>query len=425
MLLPTGQVFALLMLLRDLVLGEHPEWASSMILLVAPIYNADGNERIGPDNRPYQLGPYEGMGERTNTQGLDLNRDHMKLESPEARALTLAYQDYDPHVIIDLHTTNGSEHAYHLTYAPPLHPNTHPDLDALLRQEWLPAITAEVKTRDGQDLYYYGNLPRDTTVEPRWTTFDHRPRFNNNYAGLRNRIGILSEAYAYASFEERVFSTLHFVEAALHFAHDRAPAITSLVDRIDGESTVGAQLATRAVPQRSDAPVEILLGATEEVQNPFTRAPMKRRLEVVEPTTMYEYGTFAPTDTETAPVAYYIPADLEAVIDLLAAHGVEGQTIDATTVSAEQFTIAASSQDEQSIEGHQQRTVDGGWASVEWAVPSGTLVVPVAQPLGRLLFSLLEPRSDDGIVNWNVLDDRLGVGTVYPIRRAMADPVLP
>jgi len=416
---------ALLMLLRDLVVGEHPEWASSMILLVAPLYNADGNERIGPDNRPYQLGPYEGMGERTNTQGLDLNRDHMKLESPEARALTLAYQDYDPHVIIDLHTTNGSEHAYHLTYAPPLHPNTHPDLDALLREEWLPAITAEIKTRDGQDVYYYGNLPRDTNAEPRWTTFDHRPRFNNNYAGLRNRIGILSEAYAYASFEERVFSTLHFVEAALGFAHDRAEAITSLVDRIDGQSMVGARLATRATPERSEAPVEILLGATEEVQNPFTRAPMKRRLEVVEPTAMYEYGTFAATDTETAPAAYYIPANLEAVIDLLAAHGVDGQTADATTIGAEQFTIAASSQDDRSFEGHQQRTVEGVWESVEWAVPSDTLVVPVDQPLGRLLFSLLEPRSDDGVVNWNVLDDQLGVGTVYPIRRVMTDPGLP
>ncbi len=412
---------ALLMLLRDVVVGEHPEWASSMILLVAPIYNADGNERISPDSRPYQLGPYEGTGERTNTQGLDLNRDHMKLESPEARALTLAYQDYDPHVIVDLHTTNGTEHAYHLTYAPPLHPNTHPDLDALLREEWLPAVTTEIKTRDGQDIYYYGNLPRDTDTEPRWTTFDHRPRFNNNYAGLRNRIGILSEAYAYASFEERVFSTLHFVEAILQFAHTRTAAITSLIDRIDAESIVGARLATRAAPERSAAPVEILLGATEEVQNPFTRAPMKRRLAVVEPTAMYAYGTFAATDTETAPEAYYIPSTLEAVVALLAAHGIEGAAADPSTIRAEQFSVAASSQDEQPFEGRQQRTVEGVWESVDWAVPPGTLVVPVGQPLGRLLFSLLEPRSDDGVVNWNVLEEGLEVGTVYPIRRVMAD----
>ena len=411
---------ALLMLLRDLVVGDHPEWASSLILLVAPIYNADGNERIGPETRPYQFGPYEGVGERANTQGLDLNRDHMKLESPEGRALVQAYQDYDPHVIVDLHTTNGTEHAYHLTYAPPLHPNTHPAIDALLREEWLPTVTAQIKARDGEDIYYYGNISRDTDVEPRWTTFDHRPRFNNNYAGLRNRVGILSEAYAYASFEERVRSTLHFVEETLDFAHDRANTIASLVDQIDAESIVGTRLATRAVPQRSEQPVQILLGATEEVQNPFTRAPMKRRLDVTEPTTMYEYGRFSPTDMETAPAAYYVPADLAAVIDLLAAHGVEGDTTGASTViAAEQFTVTASSLDEREFEGHQQRSVDGTWEPIDREVPAGTLVVPIDQPLGRLLFALLEPRSDDGIVNWNVLDGQAGVGSVYPILRVM------
>ena len=102
---------ALLMLLRDLVTGAHEAWRSSLILLIAPLYNADGNERVAHDNRPYQLGPVGGMGVRRNARGLDLNRDHMKLESPEARALVQAYRDYDPHVVIDLHTTNGTQHA--------------------------------------------------------------------------------------------------------------------------------------------------------------------------------------------------------------------------------------------------------------------------------------------------------------------------
>jgi hypothetical protein len=326
-------------------------------------------------------------------------------------------------VVIDLHTTNGTEHAYHLTYAPPLHPNTHPDIDALLRNEWLPAVTTEIKRRDGQDFYYYGNVPRGANVAPRWQTFDHRPRFNNNYAGLRNRVGILSEAYAYASFEERVRSTLRFVEETLRFAHERADTITALVDRVDDQSVVGMRLTTRAIAQRSDTPVQILLGATEEVQNPFTRATMRRRLDVVEPTTMYEYGTFSATDEETAPAAYYIPADLTAVIDLLAAHGVDGGATDAaTTITAEHFTITASSQDERPVEGHLQRTVEGAWEPVEQEIPAGTLVVPVDQPLGRLIFSLLEPRSDDGVVNWNLLDDQVRVGAVYPILRVMDPP---
>ncbi len=417
---------ALLLLLRDLVSGEHDDWLSSLTLLIAPVYNADGNERMAQDNRPYQFGPLAGTGQRANAQGLDLNRDHMKLESPEARALVRAYQDYDPHVVVDLHTTNGTSHAYHLTYAPPLHPNTHPAIDTLLRDEWLPAVTDTVKATDGWDFYYYGNIPRAAGSEASWRTFDHRPRFNNNYTGLRNRFAILSEAYAYAPFDERVAATRRFVEEVLSFAHAHADRIATLLTQIDGESIVGAQLATRATPQRSAEPVEILLGDAEEVTNPYTADPMLRRLDVVRPTTMYEYGTFAATDadTEVAPAAYYVPADLTPLIDLLATHGVGGTPLDGeTTIIAEQFVITSSLLGTRTFEGHLERTVEGAWERVERTVATGTLVIPVDQALGRLVFTLLEPRSDDGAVNWNLLDDHIETGTVYPILRVPAAPV--
>ena len=50
--------------------------------------------------------------------------------------------------------------------------------------------------------------PGDTV----WRTFDHRPRFGNNYVGLRNRLAILSEAYSYLDFRGRVRVTEVFVE---------------------------------------------------------------------------------------------------------------------------------------------------------------------------------------------------------------------
>ena len=355
---------ALLMLLRDLAAGGHAEWSSSMVLLVAPVYNADGHERMGPDTRPYQLGPFAGQGERTNALGLDLNRDHMKLESPEARALARAYEAYDPHVVIDLHTTNGTEHAYHLTYSPPLHPNTHPGIDALLRDEWLPAITRAVEQSDGWRFYYYGNLPFAAGAEPSWRTFDHRPRFNNNYVGLRNRVALLGEAYAYAPFDERIRASLRFTEEALAFAHDNAGAIAALVETADAAPVAGTRLATRAVPVRSAGPVEILLGRTEEVQNPYTRAPMRRRLDVAEPTRMDEYGTFAAAEDgdELAPAAYYVPADLTAVVDLLAAHGVDGAPLDtAATLSVQEFRVRTSSLADRPFQGHRERLLTGEW----------------------------------------------------------------
>lgn len=417
---------ALLMLLRDLAAGGHAEWSSSLVLLVAPVYNADGHERMGPDTRPWQFGPFAGAGERANAQGLDLNRDHMKLESPEARALVGAYRAYDPHVVVDLHTTNGTEHAYHLTYAPPLHPNTHPAIDALVRDEWLPAITRAVERSDGWRFHYYGNLPFAAGAEPSWRTFDHRPRFNNNYVGLRNRIGLLAEAYAYAPFDERIRASLRFVEEALAFAHERAGAVAALVERAEAEPVAGLRLATRAVPVPSDGPVEILLGRTEEVRNPYTQAPMRRRLDVTEPTLMVEYGAFAAGEDgdEVAPAGYYVPADLAAVVDLLAAHGVDGTPLDTdATLNVQQFAVRASSTADRPFQGHRERLLDGDWTPAERVVPAGTLFVPLDQPLGRLVFTLLEPRSDDGVVNWNLVDDHVDApGAVYPVLRLPAAP---
>ena len=166
---------AMLMLLRALAAGQHAAWTDSLVLLIAPIYNADGNERISLTHRPGQNGPLGGMGQRPNAQGLDLNRDHMKMDSPEARSLVGLFNAYDPHVVVDLHTTNGTSHAYHLTYSPPLHPNTPRAIDAFLRENWLPAVTRRIKERYGWQYYYYGNIPwRNSNAERGWYTFDHR-----------------------------------------------------------------------------------------------------------------------------------------------------------------------------------------------------------------------------------------------------------
>ena len=78
---------ALPMLLREQFTGAHPPLLKDVILAVAPIYNTDGNERVSKTNRPGQVGPEEGMGQRANARGLDLNRDFIKLEAPETRGL--------------------------------------------------------------------------------------------------------------------------------------------------------------------------------------------------------------------------------------------------------------------------------------------------------------------------------------------------
>jgi hypothetical protein len=400
---------SLLMLLRDFAEGGRSELLDSLVLLVVPIYNADGNERVRLTNRPAQHGPVGGMGQRPNAQDYDLNRDHMKLDSPEARSLAMLFSRYDPHVMMDLHTTNGTRHAYHLTYSVPMHPATDSAVVRLLRQRWIPEVTRTIRDAHGWDYYYYGNL-QGQGDQRGWWTFDYRPRFNNNYAGLRNRFGILSEAYSYLTFEDRIRATTYFVEEVLRFAMRNASAIRQTAAAADARSIVGMDLALRAEPERSPEQVTILMGDASEVVNPYSGERMLRRLDVSTPDPMWEYGTYTPTETERVPAAYLIPPDLTEVLARLEAHGVRTTTLpSARSIQVERFRIDSTSVSPQPFQGHQERILFGSYETVTETVPAGTRVVPVDQPLGRLAFILLEPRSADGFLNWNVVDRAMGM----------------
>src|SRR5258706_14783834 len=135
------------MLLRDLV-SSHRKLRDDLIVLIAPIYNADGNEQISAEHRKTQHGPEHGVGVRENAQGLDLNRDYMKLESPEARGLIHnVINRWDPLLTVDLHTTNGSYHGYALTYSPILTPKGADDLIDFQRSTLPPESRAAMKKR--------------------------------------------------------------------------------------------------------------------------------------------------------------------------------------------------------------------------------------------------------------------------------------
>src|SRR5687767_2799188 len=335
-------------LLRELAQGKHDEWLKTMVFLIAPIYNADGNERFALNNRGRQHGPIGGQGQRPNAQGLDLNRDHMKLDSPEGRAVVKLMNDYDPHVSMDLHTTNGSRHAYFLTYAPPLNPATDPAITRLLRLEWLPRVTATIRAKHGWDYYYYGNLQGTSRVpgapdERSWRTFDHRPRFNNNYLGLRNRFAVLSEAYAYASFRDRILATDRFLEENLNYIRANAASIRRITDEADRRRLIGASLPLRAEPERSPDVVEILLGEVASEKHPVDGHLMHLRTDASIPERMAEYGSFRGTEPERVPAAYFVPAGLSAAIDRLRAHGITLEPVKTSaTIDAETFRIESS-----------------------------------------------------------------------------------
>ena len=90
---------------------------------------------------------------------------------------------------------------------------------------------------------------------------------------------------------------------------------------------------------------------------------------------------------------------------------------EATPLDVEAFRIDSLRTAERPFQGRNEQSLFGRYEPDRVTPASGDMLVRVDQPLGRLLFSLLEPQSDDGFANWGFLADRVEVGGVYPIVR--------
>src|SRR5690606_8482202 len=259
----------------------------------------------------------------------DLNRDYMKLESAEARALVRAYAEWDPHLVVDLHTTNGSYHGYHLTYSIPLSLTLPAALLDYHRGRMMPAIERALLERHGFRSYYYGNFteraPAPGQPEERvWLAFDHRPRAGQNYVGFRNRLTILSEAYSYLHFRDRVAVTEALVEEILRYADAHGSEIMGLTARLDREFVeaakggeelpIGVEYEIRPLPE----PVPILVGAVRREVNP--RNGREMRVMVQDSFTAVprrDYAVFEPTRSVPMARAYVLPREpgMERIVE--------------------------------------------------------------------------------------------------------------
>jgi hypothetical protein len=160
------------------------------------------------------------------------------------------------------------------------------------------------------------------------------------------------------------------------------------------------------------------MGDTVEEINPVSGQRMLRRLDVRKPEQMWLDTAFDSTESERVPSAYYIPPGLPLVLDRLRDHGIRVEPIGRrSTLRLEEFRIETTQVATQPFEGHRARTVTGAYQPVERTLTPGYYRVPMNQPLSRLAFYLIEPRSNDGLLHWGFLDDALKDAKAYPILR--------
>lgn len=428
---------AVLALLRDWSFGRRPNVLDSMVVVVVPIYNSDGNEKLAAQarNRGAQNGPAM-IGERPNGMGLDLNRDYIKAEAPESRGALAAFTAWQPDLFMDLHTTNGSYHGYALTYSPSLHPAA--PLAPFTADTLLPEIRRRMKARHDFAVFPYGNFTGadgreglTATEKSGWWTYEHKQRFGTNYYGLRGGISILSEAYSHDPFARRVASTYAFVQEILSYVAEQPSAIRRRVEQ-------GTRAATLGTGSRTTVPIRARF-----LSRPDTQAVLVERLERLSDSTVQtepgvprgirRTGVFveqrmpvvdrfeAAESTTPAPYGYVFAAEWTKAADLLRAHGVRVDILpQAVTASVQVFEVDSLSLAARAFQGHREASVTGRWQERSRTIPAGSFYVPLGSSLDLLAVLLLEPRSDDGLLTWNHFDSALGRGREAPVARLLA-----
>lgn len=410
---------ALLMLARELATTPDHPLLKNLIIAIAPIYNADGNDRFGLDNRPGQVGPSEGMGERENGQGLDLNRDFIKAEAPETQGLLKFLRDWDPAIFIDTHTTNGSFHQYMITYDGPKIAAGNSDLIEYVRDTMLPEITRDFAERTGYQSFFYGNFNRDKT---RWSTYPGSGRYGTPYMGLCNRIGILSEAYSYAPYKDRILGTLGFVKSCMKYISDNTGDVYKTINKADSTTK---RAIYRTFSDDNFVAVRSKIAAMDEMVNIkgfVEKQAADGRNKPTDVSKDYEvehWNRFDADLTVNRPWGYLIPAGEVGIVENLQRHGILVEIIrEDIDLDVDIYNIEAVDFSNNVFQGHKLAKVEAGLVSdVSRRITAGTYLVRAGQELGNLVVYLLEPQSEDGLTTWNFLDRYLKVGEEFPIYR--------
>jgi hypothetical protein len=423
---------AVLMFARDLLSVKNSELLKNVVFLLCPNFNPDGNEQISPSNRTYQNGPINGVGVRHNGQMLDLNRDGMKAESPEVRGvISKVFNQWDPAVFMDCHTTDGSYHVEPVTFTWMVNPNGDNSLIRYMRDKMIPEMSGILLKKYNVENCYYGEFNDMMKPENGWFYDASEPRFMSNYYGLRNRLGILNENYVYADYESRVKGCYWLIRSLADYVSAHKSEIKNMLQEVDARTvqrglnpavtdSFSIEYKVRPAPDK----VTIQTYEAEYVTDANGRRRMQksdRQKTVTIPYFIDFYGS----KNVKFPFAYLVTTHDPEIISLLKTQGVITEKLaEDSKIEVERFEISELKGSGRLNQGHYTNTIKGRFIKEFIAFSAGTLVIRTAQPLANLVAYLLEPQSNDGLLTWNFLDRYLvpqwGMGfNPYPVYKVM------
>src|SRR3984893_4270607 len=396
-----------LALLRDVAITRSlPELLTHVVVLFIPIYNTDGHERSSPYNRINQNGPAE-MGWRTTSTYQNLNRDYMKADTPETRAWLALWNEWKPDLFIDCHVTDGADYRYNITYQYEHHEGLAPSMLAWERGV-IDGRVAPATEAAGNVVSWYLEFidNRDLTLGIR--DFNGSPRFSTGYTPLRNRPGVLIETHMLKDYRSRVRGTYDFLRFVLAEVN-KDPERLLKVGREADERTVAAGSTYhtgRQYPldfQLTDLAIPYHLKAVEYHTEERSVSGSVRVVFGTKPLdlTVPMYQTFRTKASVAPPLYYIVPVQWGWVIDLLRTHGLQLKTLSTeATIEVESYRFSDVKWPPGPFEGRQMPVFTAEPVRESRTFPAGSVLVPLAQPLAKVVINLLEPMAPDSLVAW-------------------------
>jgi len=401
---------ASLMLAREIAITKsHSALLDHVIVLMVPIFNVDGHERFGPYNRINQNGPEE-MGWRVTSQNLNLNRDYLKADTPEMRAMLRLFTDWLPDLAVDCHVTNGMDFQYDVTYAMEVYRNIDDDVAAWIKGRFLPPMI-EAVNRSGHLIAPY-IWPREyNDISKGFTSSAATPRFSTGYGATQNRPSLLIETHMLKPYGTRVAATYQVLLATLETVNSEADRLRRVVRNADerviesARSELPVYLPLNFQPTRTSRDWTFLGVKSRKIQSEVLGTPLVVFDPEPEQRTVPYYAGSDVVDSVRVPRYYVVPREYTSVIDVLRAHGIALKTLTrALDLEAHLSRLVEPRWQAEPSEGRHTVRFKSTEMSERRSFPAGSVVVPLDQRTGKIAVHLLEPKGPDSFVRWGFFD---------------------
>lgn len=417
---------AALLLIRDLAAGDLQPLLTQVNVLVMPQTNPFGNSI---DKRP-------------NEQGLDLNRDHVKLEAPETRAIHAVFSRWMPEVSLDLHEKGDGFYRVNTGCV------TNANIAAAIRRFSIDTIFKETEAfvkANGSTWHEYlvteamgsqgaagapepDEANRETLTRPSTTDLND----GRNSLGIYETISFIQEGasrHDLSTLKDRTAYQYLGVKALVQSVARHAPQVLQLVNssrtallKKAQAPTAGDLVHLRMVHARDPREPEITLQAFEPSAGGAAPAPAVPK--IVSTVVKNWFPAVEPTLSVPRPYGYVVPAAHQAVVDIMRAHGIAVQAFTADAkIEVEQYRVddvKPASEDYVA-----PATITVTKQTVTTSVQKGDYYVSGAQPAANLIPNLLEPQAEFGFIRYRALGLVPEKGTTFLFVRVAKKQTLP